>query len=91
VINPTVEVIATISVLLIISSMTKILSKYTKIPFTILLVMVGFLIAFFMKDQPVIIQLAAYQSYPDILLYVCLATLIFEAAFTMDGRLLQKN
>lgn len=90
-INLTVEVISIVSILIIISSITKLISRYTKIPFTILLVIVGFLISYLTKEQSFVKQLTDYKGYPDILLFVCLPTLIFEAAFTMDGRLLQKN
>jgi len=90
--NVTVEIIAIISILLVISSITKLISKYSQIPFTVLLVIAGFLISFVTKNhQGMFGQLANYQGYPDILLYVCLPTLIFEAAFSMDGRLLKQN
>jgi len=90
--NLTIEIISIISVLLILSSIAKLIAKYTKIPSAILLVITGFLISYLTKEhQSVIGQLKTYQGYPDILLYICLPTLIFEAAFSMDTRLLKQN
>lgn len=90
--NATVIIVTVICLLLIVSAFTQLVSKYTKIPFTILLIVVGFLLSYLTKNEHGILQnLIQYQGYPDILLFVCLPTLIFEAAFTMDGRLLRQN
>ena len=91
--STTVIVVIAICSLLILSAAMRILSQYTRIPFTVLLIVVGILLSYiFFAHQPYYIQqLADYNAYPDILLYVCLPTLIFEAAFTIDSRLLRRN
>src|SRR3990167_662347 len=90
--NLTVAMILVISMLLIIAAITKLISKYTNIPFAILLILVGFLLSHLTQHEQSFIQkFTHYPGYPDILLYFCLPTLIFEAAYSMDGRLLRQN
>lgn len=90
--NVTVLIVSIISMLLVISAITKLISKYTKIPFTILLVIAGMLLGWISQGEaPIINRMTSYNSYPNILLFICLPALIFEATFTMDGRLLRKN
>lgn len=92
ILNTTVAIVSSICILLIISAGTVFIGKLIHLPFNILLVIVGFLISHILLYQPHFIQeLVNYKIYPDILLFVCLPALIFEAAFTMDSRLLRNN
>jgi len=90
--NLTVFIITSVSILLLIAAFTLFISKYSRLPFTILLVIIGYLVSHLATFGPDFLQpLAHYKIHPDIILYACLPTLIFESAFTMDTRLLRRN
>lgn len=90
--NLVITVISSISILLIISAATLLISKYTKIHFTILLIIVGYLFSNFAKIGPDFLHpLGNYKIDPDLILFACLPTLIFQSAYTMDTRLLYRN
>lgn len=90
--NLTVMIITFVSILMILAAATLYLSKLTKLPYTVLLVVIGFLVAHFSRVGPdLLAPLANYKINPDIILYACLPTLIFESAFSMDSRLFQNN
>lgn len=93
ILSTTVIVIIAICGLLAISAAMFLLSKVSGIPFTVLLIATGIILShvFFSKQSYYIQKLANYQFYPDVLLYVCLPTLIYEAAFTIDSRLLRHH
>jgi CPA1 family monovalent cation:H+ antiporter len=78
--------------LLFIAAVSLIMSKLTKLPFTILLVLVGVMIAGLAPNGPHWLQsLAAFHISPDVILFVFLPTLIFESAYSMDARQLRDN
>lgn len=90
--NLTVMIISFVSILMILAAGTLFISNLTKLPYTVLLVVIGFLVAHFSRIGPdILAPLANYKINPDIILYACLPTLIFESAFAMDSRLFQNN
>src|SRR3990167_3009847 len=90
--NPTIVLIGAISVLLILAAITMFISKWSRLPFTVMLVVMGYAASHLAKyGPPFLTPLATYKIHPDIILYACLPTLIFESAFAMDARLLKHN
>src|SRR3990167_2678679 len=90
--NPTIVLIGAISVLLILAAITMFISKWSRLPFTVMLVVMGYAASHLAKyGPPFLTPLATYKIHPDIILYGCLPTLIFESAFAMDARLLKHN
>ena len=91
-----IENVGGIIVLLLVAAAVMALSKRVKIPFTVLLVLVGAgitIIADTFADQH-IAALGMLQSLslsPDLILYVFLPTLIFESAFNLNARQLWQN
>ena len=78
--------------LLFIAAVSLILSKLIKIPFTILLVLIGVVIAGLAPNGPHWLQsIAEFHLSPDVILFVFLPTLIFESAFSLDARQLKDN
>ncbi|MCW8963581.1 MAG: cation:proton antiporter [Gammaproteobacteria bacterium] len=91
----TSEVINLVSVtfaLLFVAAISSIVSKITKLPFTILLVLIGVVIAGLAPSGPHWLQaIAEFHLSPDVILFVFLPTLIFESAFALDARQLRDN
>jgi CPA1 family monovalent cation:H+ antiporter len=78
--------------LLFIAAVSLIVSKLIKLPFTILLVLVGVVIAGLAPNGPHWLQsMAAFHISPDVILFVFLPTLIFESAYSLDARQLRDN
>ena len=78
--------------LLFIAAVSLIISKLTKLPFTILLVLIGVVIAGLAPSGPSWLQaLAGFHISPDAILFVFLPTLIFESAYSLDARQLRDN
>jgi len=86
------ELVVGVVVLLLVAVMVRALSKRFELPFTVLLVVWGIVLA----------QLALYLPYPlnqfarieisqDVILFIFLPTLIFESAFNLDARKLRQN
>ena len=85
-----------IIVLLLVAATVMALSKRVKIPFTVLLVLVGAgitIIADTFADQHIAVlsMLRGLSLSPDLILYVFLPTLIFESAFNLNARQLWQN
>ena len=71
-------------------------SKKLKVPFTVLLVLVGASISFISvtfayENIAVLKMLEGLSLSPDLILYVFLPTLIFESAFNLNARQLWQN
>lgn len=78
--------------LLFVAAIALIFSKITRLPFTILLVLLGVVIAGLAPNGPAWLQaLADFHISPDVILFVFLPTLIFESAFSLDARQLRDN
>lgn len=91
-----VEHVGGIIGLLLVAAAVMALSKKLKIPFTVLLVVVGASISFIAEtfaDQNIAVlnMLQGLSLSPDLILYVFLPTLIFESAFNLNARQLWQN
>ncbi len=78
--------------LLLIAAVVLALCKRIKLPFTVVLVIVGLILAQLAQFLPT--PLKGYFQHrisPDLIFYVCLPTLIFEAAYHLDYRALKHN
>ena len=89
--NSIVPHIMTIILLFLIASCSGILLKKLKFPYTIGLVIVGILFAFIVENVDALKVTNDIGLSHDIILYILLPTLIFEAAVNIDSRLLLKN
>ena len=76
--------------LLIISSFTYILSKKINFPYTVLLVFIGLLLIPISKIE-VFSFINDFSLTPDLLFFVLLPVLLFEAAYNMSYRQLIIN
>lgn len=78
--------------LLFIAAIALILSRLIKLPFTVVLVLFGVIIAGLAPYGPSWLHaIADYQVSPDVILFVFLPTLIFESAFSLEARQLRDN
>ncbi len=78
--------------MLFIAALALIFSRMIKLPFTIMLVLIGVIIAGTAPYGPEWYQrIAGFQVSPDIILFVFLPTLIFESAYSLDARQLRDN
>ena len=85
-------IVTAIVTLMLISAGILALTKRIKLPFTIILVMVGIMLSLLADQQPVLhVLLSQVDISPDLILYVFLPTLIFESAFNLDARQLRRN
>jgi CPA1 family monovalent cation:H+ antiporter len=76
--------------LLIVSTATFLISKKTKFPYTVLLVIVGlFLIP--LSNSPYFDFINHFKLTPDILFFVFLPILLFESAYNIKYREILKN
>jgi len=84
--------VAGIITLLLIAAATLALTKRIKLPFTVVLVVIGMALSWLSGHFPQLLgPLQGLTLSPDIILYVFLPTLIFESAFNLDARQLRKN
>ncbi len=90
--SPVADLVTTIVVLLLVSAFTLALSRRWRLPFTVLLVVVGMLLGLLADHGPEMLRpLAEHDISPDVILFVFLPTLIFESAFNLDARLVRRN
>jgi len=86
------EIVAGIIALLVVAAATLALTKRIKLPFTVLLVLIGIGLSELAKLYPEnLALLEELKISPGVILYVFLPSLIFESAFNMDARALRKN
>lgn len=79
--NP--QIILSVLVLLMVAGVVSMFAKkISKIPYTVLLVLVGFLIAIISK-VPGLSFITAFELTPEVLFYIFLPALIFEAAYNV--------
>lgn len=87
-----VYIVGGLVLLLVIAAASLGLSKRIKIPFTILLVLVGIGLSSIGSSYPQYLGLLAdFDLTPALILYVFLPTLIFESALSLDVRQLQRS
>ncbi|MGR8946712.1 MAG: cation:proton antiporter [Gammaproteobacteria bacterium] len=86
------ELVAGLSLLLILASGIVVLARYLRLPFTIVLVLAGVVLAQLAPHlPPAAARLIDFHISPDIIFYVFLPSLIFESAFHLDARQLRDN
>jgi len=86
------ELVGGVVALLLIAAAILAATKRLKLPFTVLLVIVGMGLSWVANGfAPLKEALQGLKLSPDIILYVFLPTLIFEAAFNLDGRQLRRS
>ena len=88
----TAELVATVVGLLLIAAATLALCKKIKLPFTVVLVVVGMALTGLAEHGPAFLEpMVDYEISPGVILFVFLPTLIFESAFNLDARQLRSN
>ena len=84
--------VGVIVILLMVGVVVLALSKRSRLPFTVLLVLVGVLLAQLAEVGPAFLApFAHYRISPDVILFVFLPTLIYESAVSLEARQLKKN
>ncbi|MAF95267.1 MAG: hypothetical protein CMM60_05890 [Rhodospirillaceae bacterium] len=87
-----VDLVGTIVVLLLIAGGVRAVTKRVKIPFTVVLVLVGIALKQLGVHGPAVLgPFAEFEVSPDVILFVFLPTIIFESAFNLDARQLRRN
>jgi CPA1 family monovalent cation:H+ antiporter len=86
------SLVTTIIGLLLVSAATAALAKRLRIPFTVLLIMVGMALTVLAEHGPKFLHpILNYDISPEVILFVFLPTLIFESAFNLDSLQLRRN
>ncbi len=84
------DIVSGIVLLVLVASLTAVLgTRLPRLPFTIALVIVGALIAVLADALPPLAPLAEISLTPELMLFVFLPTLVFEAAYNLQARELQ--
>ena len=83
--------ILAIFILLLLAAVSSIVFKRIKFPYTIGLVIIGIAFSYLTDSAQALAHLQDITLSHDIILYVILPTLIFDAAINIDSRLLVKN
>jgi CPA1 family monovalent cation:H+ antiporter len=87
-----IEVVGGIFGLLLIAAAAQALSKWIKAPFTVVLVVVGIILAQFGHlAGGILAPVLSMDLPPEAVLFVFLPTLVFESAFNMETRALKEN
>jgi monovalent cation:H+ antiporter, CPA1 family len=89
--SPLIDVVSGIILLLIIAALLSAIGKKIRLPFTVMLVVVGVGITLASDTVPMLNVLHSLSLSPDIILYIFLPTLIFESSFNLDARQLWRN
>lgn len=88
--TPTLAIMCSLTFLMFIATGVFLLARRTKLPYTVLLVVVGlFLIP--LSQFEALSFLSAFRLTPDVLFYVFLPPLIFESAYNMHIRRVMEN
>lgn len=86
------ELVWVITALMMIAVAILAFTRHIKLPFTVILVVVGIVLANTFENGPGFLRpIAGYRISSDIILYVFLPTLIFESAFNINARELRHN
>jgi CPA1 family monovalent cation:H+ antiporter len=78
-------------VLLFTAAVVALFSRRVRLPYTILLVIIGLVMGWAARTVPALGVLTSFELTPDMVLYVLLPVLIFESAFNLDVRSLLRN
>ncbi len=91
-IHPAAELVGIIFSLLLVALSIYQISRSTKLPFTVLLVLAGIGISALSDIVPVLQTAeAALSISPDLILFVFLPALIFESSYNLDASQLRRN
>lgn len=88
--SPTVQIILSLLTLLFLSILTHLAAPKIRVPYSVLLVAVGFLLIPLSK-VPAFSYITSFQLTPEILFFVFLPILIFESAYNMNIRRMGEN
>jgi CPA1 family monovalent cation:H+ antiporter len=77
--------------LLFVAAMSAIFVRKAKLPYTIGLLIVGILIGYLSSRVEILAPMREVQLTPDIILFLILPTLLFEASINIDAKLLWRN
>lgn len=87
-----VEIVTGLVALLLIAAAILAITKRIKLPFTIVLVLVGISLSMLTDHSPFLFSLMHEIEFtPDVFLFIFLPTLLFESAFNLDVKLLRQN
>lgn len=78
-------------VLMFVATATSVLTRRIRMPLSITLVLVGLILGELLRSYPALAPLGELRLSEELLMYIFLPTLVFQAAFAMDTRLLLKN
>jgi monovalent cation:H+ antiporter, CPA1 family len=89
---PIAELVGGTVMLLLLAAATRALSKRIKLPYTVMLVLVGIAVAQFSAIGPEFLRpVSELDISADIFILIFLPALIFESAFNLDSRQLRQN
>lgn len=83
--------VETILFLLVIATVSAIVLKKLKVPYTIGLVPVGIAVAYLLNSMPRLAEFRNLQLGQELIMYVLLPALIFDASVNIDAKLLRRN
>lgn len=86
-----IDLVAAITTLLLIAAAVLAISKRLKLPFTVMLVVVGIGLAELANYSSALGPLQLFHISPDVILFVFLPTLIFESSLHLDAREVKRN
>ncbi len=82
-------IVSVILLLIGVGVLAIVLARFVPIPYTLLLVVLGFFLSLFIVELGIDTGVRA-SNFQDIILFILLPILIFEAAFVLDSKLLFK-
>ncbi|MDA0306768.1 MAG: sodium:proton antiporter [Proteobacteria bacterium] len=87
-----IDLVEIIVGLLLVAGIVRAFTKRVKLPFTVVLVLVGIALRQLADHGPALFRpIAEHALSPDVILFVFLPTLVFESAFNLDARQLKQN
>jgi CPA1 family monovalent cation:H+ antiporter len=89
--SPVILLVGAFVLLLAVAALVHVLSKRTRLPFTVLLVVVGALLAWLADHVAFLAPLEGLEVTPDLVFFVFLPALVFQSAFHLDARALREN
>ena len=90
---PLADILLITSGLLLLAMIAASVCRHLPIPYTVLLVLLGLVVNFLATDSDVmdLVDFREFHLTPDLVLFVFLPALVFEAALSLDARALLKN
>lgn len=88
---PVAETVFVLVVLLGIAMLVTGICRKLPVPFTVVLVVIGVLLADFAERLPLLEPLQDFELSPEVMLFIFLPALIFESGFALDARQLTRD